>query len=248
MHTILKKGWLGCLCLLGTLAQAQPSHRVSISLPVVKDGLNNGLLFQGVGLAYTFAVQKKNNKRLMRYEGRLGLVGVQREGLLGVGLRVQPIRYFSGFQVSNAGKTTITVGPAAWLEYQLFLYPDLQMGHPLWMSNLSLAPQLMVEQRLANDSQLVVRLAGSVVSATSRPDGIDAYFFSLRPGDLLRDLHSNVQVGSLKHINQTDLSVDYRVSRRQRGWSVGYELSYSHYAEQPSFQSLMHGLSLTFYR
>lgn len=245
--SIPKIGWVALLCLIGTVGQAQTSHSLSVSLPMSKDRLNNGLLFGGAGLTYGFAVQREHADHLSLFEAKLGVQGLQRQGLVGVNLLIQPLSYAYGFRLGNNPDRAVFLGPKVSAGYLLQLYPDLQMGHVLWMSNVSLAPQLTVQQRVGAN-RLIVRLANSVVSLNSRPELIEPYYFSLRFTDLVRDLHSNLRVGTVGEFSQTDVAVEYRMAGRKRDWSIGYDLNYIRYAPTPDFQWLMHSATLRFYR
>jgi len=55
----------------GFTVGAQRYHRFSLQNQQIKDGLNNGLLFNGGGIGYRFGVNKQKEKRLTDFHTEL---------------------------------------------------------------------------------------------------------------------------------------------------------------------------------
>lgn len=238
-------GGVLCCCVLSVASQAQVIHGLTLNLPMSKDGLNNGLLFRGAGLQYSFSVQHFRRTYATEYQAKLSLQGFEREGILGANLFFQPFSYFYGFQVEQGENRQVYVGPKVSAGYSLQVYPELQLGHVLWLTNFSLAPQALVRQHVGTN-WLQLKISAALVSVTSRPQNIEAYYFTLRFTDLVSKMHSNLRLSPFPQFSQTEFSADYQIQGSKRNWSVGYELNYLKYRNRPTFQALTHGATFKF--
>jgi hypothetical protein len=195
---------------------------------------------------YQFGKEKDSGHSSSRFDSEIGVGTILRDGLLGIDIALKPVDFFYGFRVYKKYKTELFVGPNVEASYRIQLYPNLQMGHPLWLTSYSLAPQLIVNHTISEKRFLRFTTSSSVLALTSRRQKIDSHFFSLKFTDIVSDLHSNMQLGSFNQFNDTKLSIELFTKGEERNWAIGYVMNVLAYTEMPSFHNATH--SLTFKR
>jgi hypothetical protein len=222
--------------------EAQRYHRFSLQNQQLKDGLNNGLLFRGSAISYQYGIKKQKEKRLTDFHTELEIGTVFRQGLLGVNLHFKPVAYSYGVRINRTERTKVYAGAKVDWDYRFQIYPDLMMGHPLWMTSLILSPIIIVNHQISDDNSITFSISNSILGLTSRPEEIEPYFFSLRFKDVVSDLHSNIKFGSISNINDTKINLDYNLYRTKRCYSFGYEINYLNYGSNPFFKGLTHSI------
>ena len=224
----------------GFTVEAQRYHRFSLQNQELKDGLNNGLLFNGGAIGYRFGINKNKEKQLTDYHTEIEIGAVFRQGLLGTNLHFKPIAYSYGVQISRTERTKVYAGAKVDWDYRFQLYPDLQMGHSLWMTSLMMSPVIIVNHQISDNKSITFLISNSILGLTSRPKEIEPYYFSLRFTDIVSDLHSNIQFVSLSQINDTKVNLDFNFGSTKRCYSLGYAINYLNYSSNPFFNSLTH--------
>jgi len=229
--------------LFGITVEAQRYHQFSLQNQQLKDGLNNGLLFKGGGISYQFGINNLKEKQLTDFHTELEIGTVFRQGLLGANLHFKPVAYSYGVKIIRTEYTKMYAGAKVDWDYRFQLYPDLQMGHSLWMSSLMLSPIIVINHQISDNNSMTFSISNSILGFTSRTKAIKPYYFSLRFTDIISDLHSNIQFGSISQINDTKINLDYNLFSAKRCYSFGYAINYLNYSSNPFFKSLTHSIA-----
>lgn len=230
------------ILLFGFTVKAQSYHRFSLQNQQLKDGLNKGMHFNGGGISYLFGIKRHKEKRLIDIHAELEIGTVYRQGLLGANLHFKPVAYSYGVQINRSERTKVYAGAKVDWDYRFQLYPDLKMGHSLWMTSLMLSPIIVINHQISDNNSMTFSISNSILGFTSRTKAIEPYYFSLRFTDIVSDLHSNIQFGSMSHINDTKINLDYNIFGANRCYSFGYEMNYLNYSSNPFFKSLTHSI------
>jgi len=168
---------------------------------------------------------------------------VFRQGLLGANLHFKPLVYSYGVQIYRTEHIKVYAGAKVDWDYRYQLYPDLQMGHSLWMTSLILSPIITINHQVSDNNSITFSISNSILGLTSRPKEIEPYYFSLRFTDIVSDVHSNIQFGSISQINDFKINFDYNLCRTKRCCSFGYEINFLNYSSNPFFKSLTHSIA-----
>ena len=227
----------------GFPVEAQLYHRFALQNQQMKDGLNNGLRFTGGGISYQFGINRQKEKRLTDFHCELEIGTVFRQGLLGAYLHFKPLAYSYMVKISRMERTKVYAGAKVDWDYRYQLYPDLQMGNSLWMTSLILSPIIVINHQISDKNSFTFSISNSILGLSSRPKEIEPHYFSLRFTDIVSDLHSNIQFGSISQINDFKINIDYNLCRTKRCYSFGYELDYLRYGSNPSFKNLTHSIA-----
>ena len=238
---MLKKNTLFFLILCPLFAKAQVHHQLSFQYNESKDQLNNGLLFKGGNLKYEFGKETVSN-HFKVFNSEIGVGSILNDGLLGFDVTLKPVDYFHGFRMYEKHKTELFLGPNLNVSYRGQLFPNLQMGHLLWMTAYSLAPQIIVNRTISGERILRFTTSSSILALTSRPQKIDDHFFSLMLTDIVSDLHSNMQLGSYNMFHDTKFTIELFTKGTKNSWSIGYALNVLAYTQSPSFDNATHSL------
>jgi hypothetical protein len=228
------------------LSNAQVYHQLSLRYIQSKDQLNNGLLFNGGNLVYQFGIEKATDDAFNGFNTEIGVGVIFRDGLLGIDIGLKPIDFLYALCIYSKNKTKLFLGPKIEASFRGQLYPDLQMGHLLWLTSYSLGPQMIVNHTISEKKYLRFTASSSLLVLTSRRQKIDDHFFSLKFTDIVADLRSKMQFGSFNSFNDTKLTLELIAKGAKRQWAIGYALSILGYTDTPSFQNATH--SLTFKR
>jgi len=226
----------------GFTVEAQQYHRFSLQNQQFKDGLNNGLHFNGGGISYQFGINRQKEKRLTDFHTELEVGTVLRQGLMGANLHFKPVAYSYGVEIIRTERTKVYAGAKVDWDYRFQLYPDLQMGHSLWMTSLTLSPNIVINHQISDNKSITFSISNSIFGLTSRPKEIEPYYFSLRFADIVSDLHSNIKFGSISQINEAKINLDYNFCSAKRCYSFGYAINYLNYSSNPFFKSLTHSI------
>ncbi len=230
--------------LLQSESEAMHSLGLTPKFGQYKEGVNNGLLFDGPQFFFDYRYSDLTDEDALEYEARFGGGVCFSKGILGIDVNFKPLDLFYGFKIEN-DDYELFLGPKALIDYNFQIYPDLQIGNPFWFSNFSLSPQaLMIFPH--GDNIVKLKLSNSLLGLISRPDErISPYFYSLDLADLFSDFHSNMKFGTLNLFTDTRFSGEYIFG--QSRWSVAYNFQYFNYFDDPGIVFLSHGISVRYF-
>jgi hypothetical protein len=237
------------LCLVCLPMSSNAEHSIFLSFDYLqsKDSFNHGILFEGQDyrLGYRNTAQIGNYN--IELESALKFGTSKGKGILGLNIAIQPFKLFVGRKVSIINEVATKIGFELGTYYRFSLYPDLQMGDDFWITAYTLSPSIIVEIPVKNN-KLRLKLSNSLLSLISRPDEKkDEYYFSLRAGDILRDIHSNFSINLPHSFNYFDFEADYNFLLYNNHFSLGYFFKHLAYLKGPEIRELNHGIKLEYY-
>jgi len=226
--------------------EAQHSISISASLKQNQDFLNNGMVFEGPAFSINYSYMSLDEENAIVYNPKIGVGILFNRGILGITTQITPVDFFYGFKIDTDPEVDLFVGPRAFASYNLSLYPDLQSGLDFWVTNFNISPNVMVEFPFEDD-RIRAQFSASLFGMTSRtPENRDPYFFSLKLVDLISDLHSNLEFGSVDKFFHTTISAEYLFGGRSSSWTLGYDLNYFSYFDDPELKILSHSMNIKY--
>jgi hypothetical protein len=231
--------------LVACMARSQESvthdHSLALNFQQIKESLNYGLVFRGPGLGYAYSAQWQNNKRVMDYEGRISFNVPITKGIIAASLNVVPARFGYFFKTTPDGQ--FSIGPYAIMEYNYEIYPDLQSGYSYWFTHYSLGCAMACWFK-PDESRIDLSLHFTILGLTSRTETYDdPYFFDAGFGAMIKDLHSDLQFGSLGKYAVSELEVKWTPKETSRlAWA--YVFQYYGYGYEPELTILNHSVKL----
>ena len=223
-------------------------HQIHLGHQQVLDEKNYGLVLRGGYLGYTygykrFFVNSKQQQRLLNAEVHLGLSYLTLQTpapSTGFGCTLKPLDVYYGFEVfrPHSKKTNkLFLGPQVSFTNSTFLYPDLNTGHPIWLSHLNLGVQ--AQMQLQKD--WLFKASSTIIGWSSRPPlANNSYYFSLSPWQLLKSGYRDFQFGN---VWQVHLEAQYLLKQKKRhNYHLAYSFDFKNFNgfERPNFQSINH--------
>ncbi len=210
----------------------------------LKDQFNHGFVFRGPDLVIQFGFERQNINRIFDYSFSLGGGGKTTLDSWGFRWAINPINLSYAVNVTPASKAALFLGPALYMNYSIQNYPEMHTGHLNWMTNYSLALQILgvipVKKKNLN-----IQLTTALISLVSRPEtNRDPYFFSTKAADIIRNINSNLKLASSADFLRTNLSIGFNLGAKR---FLAYELQYISHSGQPQFHQLSHALRYVFY-
>ncbi len=209
----------------------------------IKEGMNYGLVFNGINLAIGYEYERINHSSMFRYKPKLDF-GVNFQKGIGLNWRFTPIDVFYGFQIFKSSKNTYYLGPYISTNYLWQLYPELQSGHLFWYTLFDIGPKIISIYKVGSNT-FSISIATSVMGFTSRPEfdpKWESHFYTLRFFDWVEKMNSNFNFGSFGLLNHTDIEVEF-ANILGDGLSLAYEFEYFGYFDTPKYQYLSHSLN-----
>lgn len=229
----------------GTEVKAQHNISISAKFSQIQEGLNGGMVFSGpeIFIKYGYTDIDPNNALILNSGFSVGILF--NRGIIGVATKITPIDIFYGFKMDVAKNVRFYLGPRLITNYNVQLYPDLQSGLDFWVTNINISPNAMLE--IPYDEDLIrVQFSTSVLGLLSRtPEKRDPYFFSLNIGDIISDLHSDLEFGTFDKFLHTTISAEYCFGNTKK-WTLGYGLDYFQYFDEPDLKMLNHSLHMKY--
>lgn len=243
----LTKIMIFCIICFPLSSNAKHSLFFSFDFLQSKESFNHGILFEGqyfrLGYRNTSIIGKNN----IEIESSLKFGMSTGKEILGLNIAVEPFKLFLGRKVGIIDQVTTKIGFELGTYYRFSLYPDLQMGDDFWITAYTLSPSFIVEIPFEK-SKLRLKSSNSLLSLVSRPYiKKDEYYFSLRAGDILSDIHSNFSINLPFTFNCFDFEVDYNFLVFNRLVSLGYFFKHLAYFKKPELKELNHGIKLEYY-
>lgn len=244
----MKKYFLlfSAVLLLSSLSPVKAQHFISFSADFsqIQEALNNEMVFSGPALTINYNYYNVNDNAFIIKSG-IGVGILFNRGIIGVSANLTPIDIFYGFETEIFESVKTYIGPKLHVGYNVQIYPDLQSGLDYWATNINLSPAAMLD--IPYDDDIIrVEAAVSVFGLLSRtPQGRNPYFFSLNFFDIMEDLHSDMEAGSLNKFLHTTLSADFPVDG-SGSWVLGYGLDYFTYFDEPGINLLNHSVKLRY--
>ena len=214
----------------------------SSGLVQVKENANYGLVFRGVGLNYGINLNLYNEHKILSYENKIGLKILFSKGIPGLGVNLKPLdcRYLISLPLAD---NNFFLGPGIKVEYDYYLYPDLQAGFDYWFTNISLGLNALYHFNVKNTAVLL-KINSSLTGLVSRqPDYRDPYFYDLGPKHAIGHLHEELKLSSVFSYNTTDLEILVKPGK-DSVFRFGYFLNYAAYNNAPDFLLLNYGIKL----
>ena len=224
-----------------TQSEKSHAHMISLNFQQIKEEMNYGLVFRGLGLGYSYLANWQNDKRMIVYEGRFYVNFPMTRDIVGMSYNVVPVRFDYLFKIGEENK--FCLGPYFIAEYNYQLYPDLQSGYSFWFTNFSLGGALKYSFDIKK-SKLDLFFHTTVMGLTSRqPVYDDPYFFDLGFDHALKYVHQEMQFGSWNLYNQSELEVRWRPKEDSR-LAYAYTIQYYGYFDEPKLTILNQSVKL----
>jgi len=207
----------------------------------IKDGLNYGLVHNGLNLAVEYTRGSSTESNTFIYSAEIGFGANYRQGI-GMAWSLTPVDLYYGFRLNQKSNILVALGPYMAAIYKWQLYPELQSGHMLWFSSYELGPQLLVSLPF-HGKTMNFELSGSLVSFNSRPEPVtEQYYYSLTFADFVKNPHSNMEFGSLNQYGHIHFMA--QLLNPDRKLSFAYDFEFFTYVKAPSFSYMTHSITL----
>jgi hypothetical protein len=210
-------------------------HAVTLNFLQIKEELNYGMVFRGLGLGYAYSAQWQNDKNLLGYDARFSFTILDTRDILAPSINVVPVRLDYLFKMGTNNR--FCIGPFFTMEYNFEMYPDLQSGYSFWFTHYSLGGALNYSFN-AQKHHFDFIFHTTLLGITSRnPVYDDPYFFDLSLGYVLRFVHQNFQFGTLNRYNQSELEIRWQPKAISR-LAFAYTFQYYGYFNEPNLNML----------
>ncbi len=210
-------------------------HAVTLNFLQIKEELNYGIVFRGLGLGYAYSAQWQNDKNLLGYDARFSFTILDTRDILAPSINVVPVRLDYLFKMGTNNR--FCIGPFFTMEYNFEMYPDLQSGYSFWFTHYSLGGALNYSFN-AQKHHFDFIFHTTLLGITSRnPVYDDPYFFDLSLGYILRFVHQNFQFGTLNRYNQSELEIRWQPKAISR-LAFAYTFQYYGYFDIPKLTML----------
>lgn len=144
----------------------------------INEDANFGLVFNGPRLDFGMNWETGNEKGVILYEYELGLGIIFSNNIPALGFYLKPVDLSYLFRI-QAGERAFFIGPAIKLEYNYYLYPELQSGFDYWFTNSALGAHATYNLTIGNSS-FFIKLYSSLAGFTSRQENFrDPYFYDI---------------------------------------------------------------------
>jgi len=221
------------------------SH-LSSGLFQVKEHANFGLVFKGAGFQYGIGRDFGTERGIITFGSEAGVSILFSRQIPGLGFYLKPfdVAYLFEIPLKN---NRLLIGPAAMLEYNYNLYPDLQAGFDYWFTNFSAGVAARYDFRV-NESDLRLSLNTSLAGFISRqPDNRGPYFYDIGFKHAVRHLHQDLTFGLAGDYNVTSIEIQWKPAPNSR-LTYAYTVKYSGFYGNPEISMLNHSIKLIFNR
>ncbi len=208
----------------------------------LKDGKNYGLVFNGGMFNTGYSLRNQGSNHLFNYSVDFGFGPSFAKGIAGMNFKLNPLNIDYCFRIAGNDSYRLYLGPYAGMNYQFQLYPELQSGHMLWFTFYDMGPRIILDADIRGQV-FHVSFSAAVVGLVSRPVEMnEVYYYSLKLTDIVGNLHSNFNAGSLDMMEHIDFEVEWKIPGSVKSHLV-YRLEYLHYSPQASLNYLSNTLS-----
>ena len=206
--------------------QVKQSHSIVISLIQLKDGLNLGMVFNGIQLEYRYGLQWNVNDHEILYQPKLGFgVGFSRiSGMECYQLHIAPINVTWTMPLYENYGHTIRVGANCITDYNYQLYEKLHDAPLFWTYEMGFSPVISYNYKWDN-KMISVSLQNSLFGFTSHMQGYDPYFWQKTWKDFFVKPHEDMKFGSFNDYDHTNVSIVF-VPNTDKIHSFIYEFDY----------------------
>lgn len=211
----------------------------TLRLSQIQDELNNSMVFTGPELVFSYTLDTLSVATYRSYHADLGGGVVFDREVLGIDVQITPADVVYAWNVWHHDDLDLYVGGRGLWSTLIQVYPDLNMGQDFWMTELSVAPFVL----LTHTNGLRVGASMALVSVVSRPPTRrDPYEFSLNVWDILSDTHSNMRLALPSDHFHATVYAQYPLNEALH---LAYTFDYRSYTVAPTFASLFHALTLS---
>lgn len=235
---IIKATLLSVLLLSYLQLRAEHSLELGYIPSQAKDSHNYGFVSpaQGFGLAYIYESDSEGQN--IEYIFSLGTDISSTNGSFGALARLEPAKLRYEFAIDK--EESLWIGGRFKTNWMAGIYPDLQMGHLLWLTNYSLSPSLSYRTE-ADGQPLIIRGDISLFSLYSRRESFEPYFFDLSFGGIMSDLHRNMSLGMINELMDLEMEAFYETSFLE-GLELGLRLRYVAFFGDEDFRYIGTGI------
>lgn len=212
----------------------------------VKEHANFGLVFKGVGFQYGIGRDFVTKHAIITFGSEAGISILFSRQIPGPGFYLKPfeVAYLLEIPLRN---NHLLIGPAALLEYNYNLYPDLQSGFDYWFTDLSAGVAVRYDFRVSN-SDLRINFNTYLTGFYSRqPEVRNPYFYDIGFKHAIRHLHEDLTFGLAGDYNVTSLEIQWKPAHDSR-LTYAYTMKYTGFCNDPALSVLNHSIKLIFNR
>jgi hypothetical protein len=221
-------------------SQVKQSHDVVAGFLQLKDGLNLGMVFNGVQVEYRYGVQWKIKNHEIQYQPRFGAgVGFKR-GMTATQIHFAPVNVTWSMPIYEQNGHTIRVGANLITDYNYQLLEDLHDAPLFWTTEIGFSPAIRYNYQW-NNKRISAVVQNSLMGFTSHFQGYDPYFWQKTFKDALVKPHTDLKFGSFNHYNHTTVSFEF-VPNIQKKHSFLYEFDYLGFYYGNKFARINHNL------
>jgi len=220
-------------------SQVKHTHDIVAGFLQLKDGLNLGMVFNGVQLDYRYGVQWTIKTHEIQYQPRLGLgVGFNRK-MIGYQIHFSPINVSWTMPVYEQNGHTLNVGANIITDYNYQHY-DLHDSPLFWTNETGISAIIRYRYQWNNKSIGIV-VQNSFFGFTSHFQRYDPYFWGVTVKDFFVKPHTDMKLGSYNNYNHTNVSFEF-VPNTLKKHSFLYEFDYLGFYYGNRFGRINHNL------
>ncbi len=207
-----------------------------------RESANFGLVFRGPDINYGMAWLVQNEKRILDYKYELGTGVLFAKDIPGLGFYLKPVDLACLFKFPLDVKN-LYFGPSVQIEYNYFLYPDLQSAFDYWFSNYSLGARIHYDLSYKKSS-FRINLNTSLLGFVSRqPAYREPYYYDIGFSHAIDHLNNDLTPGSWNMYNTTRLEILCKLKPGSR-CAFGYEFKYTGYSRSPEITMITQNVTL----
>lgn len=233
------------LIFIPCIAQMQLNSRssfLSAGYLQVNEDENFGLVFKGPGLNFGMNWEIGNGKEILIFGYELGGGIIFSRNIPSLGLYLKPVDFTYLYRFP-ASEKKFFLGPSFKLEYNYFLYPELQSGFDYWFTNSALGVNALYDFTIRNSS-FRIKLYTSFAGFTSRQENYrDPYFYDIGFKHALRHLNQDMTFSSFRRFCISDFEIFWKPGSDSR-LMFGYALKYSGYYQTPEISMFNQSIKL----
>jgi hypothetical protein len=226
----------------------------SMNHQAIRESLNSGLLFSGVGFGIHYRHEALSSEEYSVWNAELSGSILRGRGIIGFAGNIMPLSYGHSWRITQLphhsdDSALLYVGLQT--DYSTFLqvYPDLQMGQLFWTTSLLLSPEIHLFYPIGIGMLQCSANISAIGFASRTPQYREGYFFSLNPGTIASEIHRHVSLVSLPHFTRFNMNLSYFFpfySLQGSGVRLEYNLQSLSISKLPEFVALRHKVGIAY--
>ena len=227
-------------------SQIKQSHSFVVGFLQLKDGLDLGMVFNGIQLEYRYGLHLDINGHEITYQPKLGAgitfskYSIPDNKMERSQIHFAPVNVTWTMPAYDHNGHTIRAGANFITDYNYQYCEDLHDAPLFWTCEIGFSPVIRYSYQWDN-KRISAALRNSLLGFTSHIQGYDPYFWQITWKDVFVKPHKELKFGSFNDYNHTNVSVEFfpNISKMS---SFAYEFDYLGFFSGNKFDRINHNL------